>query len=139
MARRRSSLGLFGIFGRSSDLRQLDQALHALDVHPRLVPEAIKLAAVNLLKDHAFGNEPAPQAYRAMAEIIAYCMIGAEAFADGNGADLTFQTERRIEAALESGINLDAQLVLLTIHARVIQPSVVEQFQLESTDEPSRE
>ena len=51
MARRRSSLGLFGIFGRSSNLRQLDQALHALDVHPQLVPEAIKLTVVNLLED----------------------------------------------------------------------------------------
>ena len=58
MARRRSSLGLFGLFGRSSDLRQLDQALRAIDVHPQLVPEAIKLTAVNLLKDHAIGNEP---------------------------------------------------------------------------------
>ena len=97
MARRRSSLGLFGVFGRSSDLRQLDQALHAIDLHPRLVPEAIKLTAVNLLKDHAIGIQPAPQAYRAAAEIIGYCMIGAEAFAHANGADLTFQIERRIE------------------------------------------
>ena len=65
-------------------------------------------------------------------------MIGAEAFADVNGADPTFQTERRIEAAIGSGVNLDAQLVLLTMHAGVIQPSVVEQFQLQSADEPSR-
>ena len=136
MARRRSSLGLFGVFGRSSDLRQLDQALHTIDVHPRLVPEAIKLTAVNLLKDHAIGAEPAPQAYRAAAEIIGYCMVGAEAFAGVNGTDLTFQIERRIEAALGSGVSLDAQLVLLTMHARVIQPSVIEQFQLESADEP---
>ena len=139
MAQRRSSLGLFGVFGRSSDLRQLDQALDALDVHPRLVSEAVKLTAVNLLKDHAIGAEPAPQAYRAAAEIMAYCMIGAEAFAHANGADLTFQTERRIEAALGSGASLDAQLVLLTMHARVIQPSVIEQFQLESADATSRE
>ncbi len=138
MARRRSSFGLFGLFGRSSDLRQLDQALHALDVHPRLVPEAIKLTVVSLLADHAIGAKPAPQSYRAAAEIIAYCMIGAEAFAHANGAGLTFQTERRIEAAIGSGVNLDAQLVLLTMHAGVIQPSVVEQFQLESADECSR-
>src|SRR3954451_2105034 len=138
MARRFSSFGLFGIFGRSHDLRQFDQALRSVDLHPRLVPEAVKLAAVNLLKDHAIGHEPAPQAYRAAAEIIGYCMIGAEAFAHVNGADLTFQIERRIEAALGSGVNLDAQLVLLTMHAGVIQPSVTEQFQLESADEPSQ-
>lgn len=94
---------------------------------------------MNLIKDHAIGPEPAPQAYRAAAEIIRYCMIGAEAFAHVNGADLTFQTERRIEAALGSGVSLEAQLVLLTMHAGVIQPSVIQQFKLESVDEPSRE
>lgn len=133
MARSRSSLGLFGIFGRSSDLRQLDQALRAVDVHPRLVPEAVKLTAVALLKDHAIGPEPAPQAYRAAAEILAYCMIGAEAFAGTNDLDLTHAVERRIELALESPASLDAQLVLLTLHAKVIQPSVVHQFQLDSS------
>ncbi len=132
MTRPRSSLGLFGIFGRSSDLRQLDEALRALDVHPRLVPEAVKLTAVNLLKDHAIGPEPAPHASRAAAEVIAYCMIGADAFAGVNGPDLAALTERRIEAALEAGDSLDAQLVLLTMHAGVIQPSVVNQFQLDA-------
>jgi hypothetical protein len=132
MARRRSSLGLFGIFGRSADLRALDAALHAVDLHPRVVAEAIKLTVVNLLKDHAVGDEPAPQAYPAAAEIVAYCMLGPELFARANGADLTALTERRIEAALEAGDTLDAQLVLLTMHAGTIQPDVVMRFGLET-------
>jgi hypothetical protein len=132
MARSRSSLGLFGIFGRSADLRQFDQALRSVDMHPRLVPEAVKLTAVALLKDHAVGSEPAQQAYRASAEIVAYCLIGAEGFAGANGAGLTDAVERRIEAALDKPEGLDAQLVLLTLHARIIQPSVVHQFGLES-------
>jgi hypothetical protein len=42
MAKRKmSSIGLFGIFGRSEDLRALDAALRAVDLHPKLVPEAI--------------------------------------------------------------------------------------------------
>ena len=135
MARSRSSLGLFGIFGRSADLRQLDQALRSVDVHPRLVPEAVKLTAVALLKDHAIGPEPAPQSYRAAAEILAYCMIGAEAFAGANNIDLTHAVERRIEVALDKPEGLDAQLVLLTIHAKVIQPSVVHQFELDSSSD----
>jgi hypothetical protein len=135
MARSRSSLGLFGIFGRSADLRQLDQALRSVDVHPRLVPEAVKLTAVALLKDHAIGPEPAPQAYRAAAEVLAYCMIGADAFAGANDDALTDSVERRIEAALDKPAGLDAQLVLLTLHAKVIQPSVVHQFQIESSTE----
>jgi hypothetical protein len=132
MAQRRSSLGLFGIFGRSADLRALDAALHAVDLHPRVVTEAIKLTVVNLLKDHAIGEEPAPQAYPPAAEIVAYCMLGPELFARANGPDLTGLTERRIEAALDAGDTLDAQLVLLTMHAGTIQPDVVSRFGLET-------
>ena len=132
MIRRRSSSGLFGIFGRSENLRQFDRALRSVDLHPRLVPEAVKLAAVNLLKDHAIGGEPAAQSYRAAAELIAYCMIGAEGFAGANDHQLARQVERRIEAALEADAGLDAQLVLLTLHAGVIQPSIVHDFRLAS-------
>jgi hypothetical protein len=132
MARRRSSFGLFGIFGRSYDLRQFDQALRSVDVHPNLVPEAVKLATVNLLKDYAVNDEPVPQAYRAAAEVVGYCMIGAESFAGANGEELAREVERRIEAAVEFSNGLDAQLILLTLHAGVIQPSVVSHFGLES-------
>jgi hypothetical protein len=126
------SLGLFGRFGRSAALRQFDGALRSVDLHPNLVPEAVKLTAVRLLTEHAPGEEPAPQAYRAAAEIIAYCMIGAQSFAGANDPALAAQVERRIEAALDTGASLDAKLVLLTLHAKVIQPSVVDHFQLES-------
>src|SRR5919106_3875562 len=118
MVQRYSSIGLFGIFGRSSDLRQVDQALRSLDIHPRLVPEAVKLTIASLLKEDA-GGEPAPRAYRVAAEIVGYCMIGPEAFSAGNDAQLALDVERRIELALISGTNLDDRLVLLTLHAGV--------------------
>lgn len=130
MAQRGLSLGFFGVFGRSAELRELDKALRSVDLHPNLVPEAVKLTAVSLLKEA--DREPEPAAYRAAAEIIAYCMVGSDAFASANDANLAAKVERRIEAALEPGTTLDAKLVLLTLHARVIQPSVVEDFGLES-------
>jgi hypothetical protein len=126
---RYSSIGLFGIFGRSSDLRQVDQALRSLDIHPRLVPEAVKLTIASLLKED---GEPTPRAYRAAAEIVGYCMIGPEAFSAANDAQTASDVERRIDLALISGTNLDARLVLLTLHAGVCQPSVIDRFQLES-------
>jgi hypothetical protein len=132
MARRYSSIGLFGMFGRSSDLRQVDQALRSVDVHPRLVPEAVKLTIASLVKERATGGDEAPHLYRAAAEIIGYCMVGAEAFAGANDAQLALDVERRIELALIAGTNLDAQLVLLTLHAGVCQPSVIERFSLEA-------
>ena len=93
-----------------------------------------KLTAVKLLKEQATGFDPAPQSYRAAAEIIGYCMIGADAFAAANEPALAAEVERRIDAALKSGTS-DAKLVLLTLHARVIQPSVIASFQLESSSE----
>ncbi len=44
-------LGLFGIFGRSHELQRLDQALRGGGLHPRLVPEAVKLTTLKLLKE----------------------------------------------------------------------------------------
>jgi len=126
----RSSIGFLGIFGRSEDLRALDRALRDLDIHPRLVTEAVKLAAVSILRDHR-GEEPPAAAYAATAEMIGYCLLGADAFAAANGAELTGRVEARIEAALAAGGGLDSRLLLLAIHARFIQPSVVEAFGLE--------
>lgn len=132
MARRNSSIGFMGVFGRSSDLRQLDQALRAVDLHPKMVPEAVKLTTCALLKDENNSNDPPPEVYPPAAEIIAYCMIGEDAFAGANGETLAQAVERRIEAALIAGDSFDAQLVLLTLHAKVIQPSVVARFGIES-------
>jgi len=132
MTRQRPSMGFLGRFGRSSDLRQLDDALKVLDLHPNLVPEAVKITVVNLMKDHAPGGDPQPRSYGAAAEILAYCMIGAEGFAGANGDEVARQVEARIEAALKAGDSFDAQLILLTLHAGVIQPSVVDRFRLEA-------
>jgi hypothetical protein len=123
------SIGFFGIFGRSAELREFDKALREVDLHPKLVPEAVKLTAVRLLMED---GEPVDRDYRDAAELLAYCMIGADAFAGANHEDLALDVEQRIETALASGDSLDAKLVLLTLHAKVIQPSVVELFQLEA-------
>lgn len=131
MARKRSSIGLFGRFGRSKDLRQLDEALRALDVHPATVPEAVKLTIVNLLKDAAIGAEPAAQAYRSAAELIAYCVLGQEPFQQAHGVVLREDVERRIALALDTQGSLDTHLILLTLQSRIVQPSVVQAFELD--------
>lgn len=129
MARRRSSLGFFGMFGRSGDLRQLDQALRAVDLHPALVPEGVKLTIVNLMKDH-WPDEPPPRAYPPVAELFGYCIAGAEAFERINGHPTLLATERRIETALEAGDGFDAEIVLLALHAKLINPEVVDRYGL---------
>ncbi len=44
----------------------------------------------------------------------------------------TENIESRLVDALETGYGLDARLVLLTLHARLIHPGVVERFHLSS-------
>jgi len=126
------SLGFLGRFGRSPALREFDGALRSVDLHPNLVPEAVKLTAVRLLMDETPRGDPGTQANRAAAEIVAYCMTGAEAFAGANGPQLAEDVERRIDAALLAGSSRDAKLVLLMLHAKAIQQSVVDHFGLES-------
>ncbi len=128
---RGSSFGFMGRFGRSVDLRRMDEAMRAADLHPAVVPEAVKLAAVNVLKAR-FGEDPPADAYAPAADLIAYCMLGPSLFAGANGLLATEAVEERIEAAIEAGEGSDAELVLLTVHARVIQPAVVERYGLEA-------
>jgi hypothetical protein len=121
-------LGLFGIFGRSRDLQRLDQALLGVGLNPRFVPEAVKLTTLKLLGEVGAGPDPA--SYAAAAKLLGYCVLGAQGFTECNDPSLTEAVEVRLAAALEAGDNLDARVVLLTLHAGVIQPSVVERYGL---------
>lgn len=129
MARRRSSLGFLGRFGRSGDLRELDASLRAADLHPALVPEGVKLAIVNLMKD-LWPEEPPADAYPPVARLFAYCVVGPDAFDLANGGGAAQEAEFRIEQALEEPDGFDAALVLLALHAKLISADVVERFGL---------
>ncbi|MGX8010395.1 hypothetical protein ACVDG8_016245 [Mesorhizobium sp. ORM8.1] len=129
MAKRRSSLGFLGMFGRSGDLRQLDDALRQADLHPALVSEGVKLTLVNLMNDR-WPDEPPADAYSSAAQLCGYCVAGPQVFEQANGSERTQDVERRIEAALEAGDSLDAQIVLMTLHAKLINAEVVERYGL---------
>jgi hypothetical protein len=133
MARRRSSIGFFGLFGRSGDLRELDAALRSADLHPALVPEGVKLTIVNLMKDH-WPDEPPAHAYPPVAELFAYCVAGPEPFERANGRERLVDVERRLETALDVPDGFDAGIVLLALHAKLISADVVERFGLASEE-----
>ena len=130
MARRNSSLGFFGLFGRSDDLRRLDRSLRAVDLHPALLPEGVKLTIVNLMKDQWPDHEPPAEAYLPVAGLFAYCVVGREPFLAVNGEERLADVETRIEAALDDDTSLDAQLVLLALHSKLVSPDVVERWEL---------
>ena len=129
MTTRRSSLGFLGMFGRSGDLRELDTALRGADLHPALVPEGVKLTIVNLMKDH-WPEEPPADAYRSVAQLFSYCIAGPQTFEQANGTERRLEAERRIESALEAGDSFDAQIVLMTLHAKLISAEIVERYGL---------
>lgn len=135
MTRRNSSLGFFGLFGRSEDLRQLDLALRAVDLHPALVPEGVKLTIVNLMKDRWPHREPPEEAYSEVTHLFGYCVAGPVAFGRINGEEAVTAAELRLEMALERGESFDAQLVLLALHAKLVNPEVIERFGLSAEGE----
>ena len=125
-------LGLLSLFGRSREYQRLDHALRGAGLHPRLVPDAVKLTVLKLLKDVGGSARPGPDDCASAADMLAYCMLGPEGFAEANGLDRTTRVEARLEASLESGESLDARLVLLALHSGVIESQVVERYALRS-------
>ena len=125
-------LGLFGIFGRSQDVQRIDDALRALGLHPNRMPDAVKLTMLKQLKEANGGRSPTIDACAYAAELLVYCSLGAKEFGESNGLERTRAAEARLVAALDAGYGPDARLVLLTLHAHVVHPSVVAQFDLAS-------
>jgi len=123
-------LGIFGIFGRSQEIQRLDDAFRAVGLHPRAVSDAVKLATLKQLKDASGGAAPDIASSARAAELLGYCMLGLEKFSGSNDPELTAAVEARLLTAIESGYGLDARLVLLTLHAGVAHPGLVERFHL---------
>ncbi len=63
---------------------------------------------------------------RPAAALLAYCALGGGAFAHANGDEASTTSSRRVDQALERSESLDAGIVLLAFHAKLIQPEVVE-------------
>lgn len=117
-------LGLFGIFGRSAEIRRLEDALREAGLHPRLMPDAVKIAAVRLLREHFGRQATVPEAARA-AELLSFCIIGGDDFAAATSDDLAAATDERVAAAAQAGDGLDAHLILLVLHAGLAHDGVV--------------
>ena len=122
--------GLFDLFGRSTSLKALDQALRAAGLHPLLVPEAVKLTVLQLEKKQSqtTGREAA---YENAAQLLAYCMLGRDQFIESNDLAAGDRAEDRLEAAIAEGDSLDAKLVLLAVHAGLIAPEMADRVDVE--------
>ena len=126
-------LNLFNLFGRSREVQRLDFALRAAGLHPGLMPDAVKITLLKLLKEERGGVAASPEACAYAGELLAYCMLGSAHFTEANDSQRTEVLEARMEAALEAGESLDARLVLLALHAGVAAPRVIERYELQVT------
>ncbi|NKB58190.1 MAG: hypothetical protein GKS00_17840 [Alphaproteobacteria bacterium] len=124
-------LSVFGIRGRSKEVYRLDDALRAVGLAPKRVPDSVKLTVLNLLKDAEGGVLADVDASCARAApMLAYCVLGSEEFGEANGPDATSAIEARLHHAIASGESLDARFAMLTLLAKVTQPEVIERFDL---------
>jgi hypothetical protein len=124
-------LGIFGLFGRSREMQRFDDALRAAGLHPRIVPEAVKLTTMKQLKEARGGDiQSDGPGFAAAAELLGYCILGPRAFIESNDNERIDAVEARIVSAIEAGQGLDARLILLTLHAKLTHPSVIERYDL---------
>ena len=123
-------VGIFSLFGRSQDQQLLDQALRTAGLHPRLVPDAVKITAIRLLKAAANGGKVTDASRAAAANLLAYGILGPEDYGDIADMARLAAVEARLEAALEAGDSLDAQLILLLMHAGQLDEGVTARYSL---------
>lgn len=123
--------GLFQLFGPSKPQRRLDAAVRELGLHPRLVPDAVKIAIIRMLEERDAHGGATEAACAEVAELLTYLMHGSEVFTEDNGAAATRSAEGRITAAIAAGAGPDARIILLALHAGLVTPEVIDAFGLE--------
>lgn len=127
-------LRFFDMFGRSSELTALDEALKAAGLHPLLIPEPVKLTILQLHRKHGGAVDRAT----AMADatlLLSYCVLEHAQFVAANGDDAASRTDQRIEAAIAGDAPFDEKLILLALHSGVISQQMADRFDID--DEPA--
>ena len=128
-------LGLFNIFGRADNLKALDQALRTFDIHPRTVPEAVKLTTIRLMqRASGAGYKLRDADYDKAAELLSYSILGPDQFVASNTLAASVVAERRLEQAIADGDSLDAELLLLALHSGLIHSRIADQFDIETNE-----
>ena len=128
-------LGLFNIFGRADSLKALDQAFRTFDIHPRTVPEAVKLTTIRLMRRASdAGHKLRDADYEKAAELLSYSILGRDQFVASNTLAASVVAERRLEQAIADGDSLDAELLLLALHSGLIHSRIADQFDIETNE-----
>ena len=118
------------LFGRSHEIRIFDDALRSAGLHPRLVPDAVKIATLKMLKEDRRGEKPSLTSCTFAANMLAYCMLGDQGFFEEHGETARVILEKRLQLAIDIEDSLDTQLILLTLHASLTQEALIVRYNL---------
>lgn len=130
------------LFGKSRDVRDLERLLRQLGVNPYAVNDATKFTVCKWIREALLQEEAGTDARlrlqaqlrQSSAELLAYCALGSQDFAEANSATLAEAQEDRLEAAAEGRDAFDAGIVMLTLHAGVAHPEIAETFEIETSE-----
>ncbi len=121
---------MFGIFGRSQERQNLDDALRRAGVHPRSIPDAVKITTLKQLKEANGGTRPDASALAGAADLLGYCVLGPKAYGEKHDSSRIEAVEERLNAAIESGYGLDARLIMLMLHAGLTHRELIDRHNL---------
>ena len=121
------------MFGRAPAVQQLDAAFKRAGVPRGAIPDAVTLTAVRLLRE-SHGRAPSDAEADAAAALLSYCVLGRDPVLAGHGAEAVETLEQRLDRAVTEGDSLDARLVLLALHAGLLQESIRDRHGLTSAD-----
>jgi hypothetical protein len=122
---------LFGLFGRSAAVKELDHALREAGLHPLLVPEAVKLTILQIQKNRSSKVTAGGPAHDDAARLLAFCMLGREQFIECNDFAAADRIEERFEAAITAGDSPDAKIILLALHAGLMAADIADRIDVE--------
>ena len=121
--------GLFGLFGKSKQMTALEAELRDAGLHPQLLQDSIKLTVLRLLPEG--GKAARPDELRGAAQLLAYCILGPQDFAEATSVRERETVQRRLDAVLDHPESLDSQIVLLALKTDNADPAVAERFEVE--------
>jgi hypothetical protein len=112
-------------------MQNFDAALRAAGVHPRTISDAVKITTLKQLKEANGGARPGSRALDDAADLLAFCVLGPQAYVKKHDPDRLAAVEQRLNAAIDNGRGLDARLIMLTLHAGLTHRELIERYDLD--------
>ena len=120
---------LFGFLGKSKAMAALEFELREAGLHPQLLDDSVKLTMLRLIPEGTGGRDPA--IVRGAAELLVYCVLGPEDFAQETLRARPEEQEARLQRVLDYPDSLDAEIVLLALKAGVANPAIASRFEVD--------